>query len=165
MNIYARSVLVCHGTKRVPAADLVLRGRNHVNLMAGNPAFPDPQPSLAEVSKACDELNVASQVYEFNKGRVDLVTRNEARERLRRLIISLAAYVQACSDGDRTIAMKAGFKTKRKRSPSEPMDRPGNVRAKAAAFPGSIDLRWGGVKGHKMYGVWFTDDDPNREEG
>ncbi|MEO8589556.1 MAG: fibronectin type III domain-containing protein [Flavobacteriales bacterium] len=163
--MYTSTPLVCHGTKRLSAAELVVRGRNHVSTMTGNPAFPHPLPSLAEVAAACDELDHASQVFEFNRGRMDLSTRNLAHERLRRLIICLAGYVQGHCRGDRSIVRSAGFVTKHKRSASMPMAIPGGVRAERADHPGCIDLRWDAVKGRKMYTIQFTDGDPSNEEG
>lgn len=163
--MFTRNVAICHGTKRVPSPQLVDRGRYHVTMMSGNPAFPGPQPSLAEVTQACDQLDLFSQTYQFTRGRLDLAARNEAHAHLRMLIISLAAYVQTTCGGDRGTALSAGFETKRKRSPSEPMTAPGDVRASRTAYPGTIDLRWAAVKHRKIYAVYYTDGDPGQPEG
>jgi len=160
--MYTRTATICHGTKRVPSPALVEKGRTHVALMSANPAFPDPRPTLQEVATACDELDAASQVYEFNKGRLDLVARNAAHARLRLLIIGLAAYVQATCGSDASTIRSAGFEIKRKRAPSQPMTAPGDVRAKRAELPGCIDLRWGAVKGRRLYEVQICTGDPSQ---
>ena len=125
-----------------------------------------PDAGIAtEITHACGELDAAAQVYEFNRRRNDLLTRNTKQERLRHLIIGLSSHVQACCKGDRRIVMSAGFETKRKRSASEPLDRLGDLRAKRSDYPGCIDLRWAGVKHNRLYSVWVTDGDPGIERG
>lgn len=163
--MYTRPVLVCHGTKRLTAQELVSKTRTHVSMMTGNPHFPDPMPSLAEVTEACDELDIAAQVYAFNHGRMDLNNRNTSYQRVRQLVILLAIHVQNRCKNDRAIALSAGFETKRKRSPSQPTGTPANVRAASTAYPGSIALRWNAVKARKVYSVWMTERDPQIEEG
>lgn len=162
--MYTRNAEVCHGTKRVPSANLVEKGRNHVALMSGNPAFPDPTPSLAAVAQACDELDRASQIHAANKGRLDLITRNEAHHRLCTLIKALAGYVSAACGGDHATVRSAGFEPKRKRGPSEPVAAPGDVRARRSNLPGGIHLRWGGVKGKRLYAVYISQGDPGQPE-
>lgn len=160
-----RSLKVCHATKRVPSPELVEKGRNHVARMSGNPVYPDPMPSLADVARACDELDLASQRFEFNRGRLDLVARDAAHHRLCLLIRALASYVHATCNGSRENVLSAGFETKRRPSPSQPMAAPGNVRAMRSELPGTIKLRWGGVKGKKLYAVYITNGDPGKPEG
>lgn len=162
--MYTRTATICHGTKRVPSPALVEKGRTHVAMMSANPAFTDPRPTLQEVAAACDALEAASQVYEFNKGRLDLVARNAAHARLRLLIISLAAYVQATCGSDASTIRSAGFAIKRKRGPSAPVTAPDDMRARRSILPGGIDLRWGGVKGKKLYAVYINQGDPGRPE-
>ena len=163
--MYTSTVLVCHGTKRLTAQELVSKTRTHVTMMNGNPHFPDPMPSLAEITEACDELDIAAQVYSFNHGRMDLNNRNTAYQHVRKLIILLAIHVQNRCKNDRAIALSAGFETKRKRSPSQPTGTPADVRAVSRTSPGSIDLRWNAVKARKVYSVWMTDSDPQNEDG
>lgn len=158
--MYTRIAKVCHGTKRVPSPLLVEKGRTHVARMTGNPAFPDPSPSLAEVAEACDALERASEVHSSNGGRLDLLARNTAHQHLRLLIIRLAGYVQATCNGDVLTVRSAGFEAKRKRGHSLPVAAPGRVRAKRSDLPGAIDLRWGGVKGKLLYAVHITEGDP-----
>ena len=163
MTMYTRYTLVCVGTKGLSAPQLVSKAHLHVQMMTDNPAFPDPSPSLAVITEACNALDHASQVYEFNRGRVDKVTRDEASQRLCHLLRSLASSVQSASKGDHGKVYSAGFEVKKSRQPSEPMRAPTAVVAQRSVFPGQIELRWSAVRNRKIYRVWITSGDPNDE--
>lgn len=162
--MHTRNAIVCIGTKRLPSADLVEKGRNHVRLMTGNPSFPDPSPSLSQIAAACDALEAANLRCESNGGRLDTWHRNEQRAVLCGLIRRLAGYVSAVAQGNHAIVLSAGFTCKKRRQPSTPMAPPPQVVAVRAVLPGCIDVRWGAVKGRRLYRVWINDDDPSRSE-
>ena len=161
MTMYTRYALVCRGTKGLSAVELVNKGRLHVTHLTDNPAFPDPMPSLVEIDEACDTLERASQVFEFNRGRVDKITRDDASTHLVQLLRRLAGYVQATCNGDHLLVRSTGFEVKKSRQPSEPMSAPLSVVAHRSVFPGQIDLRWSAVRNRRSYRVWITDGDPN----
>ncbi len=96
----------------------------------------------------------------INKGRVDLVKRNDAYRKLRLLIDNLGAAVQSCAHNDPEMVLGAGFLVKQKRQPSQPLGAPPDLRAVRTAFPGQIQLHWGGVKNKRMYQLWYTTGDP-----
>jgi hypothetical protein len=144
---------VRQGTKRLPCSLLVAKVRNIIHLMTGNPAFPDPQPSLAEVAEACDELDVANRVASFNCGRCDIVARDSAQRHLRNILLQLGGYVQMMTHGDGALILSAGFDVKKKVQPSVPMPAPRTVVAKSTAYPGRLIVRWSAVKGRKWYGL------------
>lgn len=153
--------IVVNGTKRLPAADLVTKGRNHVRLISGNPAYPDLQSYLPPIVLACHTLEKAEIHYQFNKGRVDRVTRNTAYRKLRLLIDGLGAALQAYAHNDRELIVGAGFGVKQKRQPSQPMTAPPELRAWCTDYPGCIKLHWGRVKNKRMYHLWYATGDPN----
>ncbi|MBK8341574.1 MAG: fibronectin type III domain-containing protein [Flavobacteriales bacterium] len=152
------------GTKRLPAGELVTRGRNHVRLLTGNPDFAGLQHMLPELEVACEELDLANRVYEFNKGRQDLFLRDSAYEELRQNIRNLAGMVQSLSHGDASLIRSAGFEVRKKRQPSQPMPAPQNLRTLHTRYPGCIELRWNGVKNRRIYKVFMTEGDPAQLE-
>ncbi|MBK7270912.1 MAG: hypothetical protein IPI07_15850 [Flavobacteriales bacterium] len=93
------------GLGRVTATALVEKGRNHVTMMTGNPAFlapnPTPEPSLVALTDACNALDAANQAYAFNKGKLEKEARDLAYENLK-VIIRDPGYVQFASKGERT---------------------------------------------------------------
>ena len=152
------------GTKRLPAGEMVTHGRNHVRLLTGNPDFAGLQHMLPELEEACDELDVAERVYQFNKGRQDLFLRNNAQGQLKWKIRELAGMVQSLSHGDASLIRSAGFEVRKKRQPSQPMPAPQNLRTLHTRYPGRIELRWNGVKNRRIYKVFMTEGDPAQLE-
>jgi len=162
--MYTRHPTVCHGTKRLKPAELAARGMYHVRMMTDNPAFPDPTPSLQELSDACEELELASGIYTFNKGRQDLEARDAIYRTTKHLIVGLAGYVQSMIHGDHALAMSAGFHVKKKRQPSVPVQAPQSVVARCTPYPGRIELRWAGVRHHSVYDVQIRTTDAGNNE-
>jgi hypothetical protein len=70
-----------------------------VKAMTGNPAFPAPSPTLAEITSAVTDLQTAeTAAVARTKGAV--ITRNTKRTALLTLLRQLQAYVQKIADGD-----------------------------------------------------------------
>lgn len=156
---------VRQGTKRLAPDLLVAKARNCVRLMSGNPAFPDPTPTLAEVAAGADRLDTALQNYGYNNGKVERAERDSAITALRRQLLLLGYYVDRCADGRAEVIHSAGFDVKGKRGPSRPMDAPPDVRAVRTAYEGQLIVRWGAVRNRKLYRVLMTDTDPNDPAG
>mgnify|MGYP001552175980 CR=1 FL=1 len=157
----SRMETVRAGIKRLSPSALAGKGRLVVSMMTDNPRYPDPQPSLGQLTAACAALEAATEWYDFSRGRQDLAKRNRCYVELRHLLIGMAAYVQCRSQGDRAVIMSAGFDVKGKRQPSEPLEAPKNMRALRTDFPGVVKLRWGGVKHKQVYEVQVTSGDPS----
>lgn len=148
--------IVVIGTKRVPPDKLAAKGRNHVRLLTGNPLFPELQTLLPPLAAACNEVDNVQQHYAFNRGRTDLVNRNNAQAWVVTLIRRLGAGVQTYAHGNREAILSAGFDTKRKHSRSQPMPAPPRLRARRTAYPGTVRLNWGGVRNKRSYFIEFT---------
>ena len=84
-----------------PVSALITYSRSVVTRMTGNASFPAPAPTLAAISTATDELEVAEKAaMARTKGAV--ATRNEKRAVLLGLLKQLRAYVQGIADADAT---------------------------------------------------------------
>jgi hypothetical protein len=82
---------------RVPA--VISYAQNIVKGMTGNPSFPNPTPTLAQVSTAVTALSTA-QAATLTRVKGAIATRNTAREELHTLLQQLKAYVQTVADAD-----------------------------------------------------------------
>ncbi len=140
--------------------ETVERARNHVVSMTGNIVTPTPIPALALVTAAADALEAADLIYQSNRGRLDLLARNERWRELRELIKDLGGYVQAVCGGDAEKITSTAFGVRALPSPPELMPAPGNLRAVPTTKLGEIRLRWGGVRNKKSYVIQWTDGDP-----
>ncbi|MBK9177484.1 MAG: hypothetical protein IPM46_14350 [Flavobacteriales bacterium] len=65
----------------------------------------------------------------------------------------LGSYVQSISNGDQALITSAGFAIEKSGQPMGQLPAPGNVRVVVRPFPGSLELRFAGVKGRFSYGV------------
>ena len=148
------------GTSRITPTALVEKGRNHVTMLTGNAAFPTPTPTTAAITTACDDLDMANQAYDFNRGKTEKETRDVAFAALLDLIRELAGYVQAHCNNEKDLILSTGFDVRRIASPLGELPAPGNVRALVTPFPGRLEVRWAGVRGRRIYSVYITDKDP-----
>jgi len=83
--------------KRVPA--LIVYAEGIVQRMTGNPSFPSPQPPLAAITAAINDLRAAeTAALARTKGAV--AARNEKRTVLLGALQQLRAHVQSLADAD-----------------------------------------------------------------
>lgn len=157
------------GLARITPADLVLKVRNCVSMMTGNPAFaapnPLPDPTLAEVTAAIDTLDTAEQAYAFNRGKVEKEARDTAFRAAKEIFHLLGGYVQLASGGNKEIILSAGLDVERNPTAAGVPTAPNNVRAEATKVFGQIIVRWGASKGRRVYKVYQTEGDPSLETG
>jgi hypothetical protein len=122
--------------RTVPA--LITYAKSIVVSMTGNPSFPTPIPTLAAVTAAIDQLQVAeTAALARTKGAVTV--RNEKRTALVALLKQLLAYVQAAADANVengvSIIESAGVAVKK-----TPAHRPRVFDARPGAVSGSVKL-------------------------
>jgi hypothetical protein len=80
-----------------PVAMLIAYGRAVVTKMTGNPSFPSPTPSLAQVSTSIDALATA-QTGAIGRAKGAVTTRNEKKAALVTDLRQLKAYTQSVAD-------------------------------------------------------------------
>ncbi len=148
--------IVKPGLTRVTVKALLSKSRNVVTMMTGNPNFTTPVPPLASVTGICDKLAAATEAYDFTRSRLEKQDRDQYFEELRSAIRDLSGYVQSQSEGDVDKILSAGFEVEKTPAPIGQLPAPQNVRAIARPYPGSIEVRFGGVRGRQSYQVYRT---------
>lgn len=148
---------------RISFVALVDKSSTNVTKLTGNAAFTTPVPSLVLFGAAVMRLDKAIQAYEFTRSRVDKQERDIAFAELKALRADLGGYVQTTSNGDQELITSAGFETEKGRQPLGQLPAPHNVRAVVTAYPGRLDVRFGGVKGRYIYDVFICSGDPKVE--
>ncbi len=151
------------GLARITPSTLLVKVRNMVSKLTGNPAFPTPTPPLVDVTAAADELEAAIIAHEANPGPSEVLQRSIAFQQMKGLYIDLGGYVQAASNGDIDLIKSAGGVVRRSASPIGELPAPKKVTAVSTPFPGRIDISWGGVRGRAMYEPEICEGDPNVE--
>lgn len=159
-NVY---YIVKLGLDRISPSALLVKARNMVTQMTGNANFTTPVPPLATVTTAGDALEQAINAHDLNPGPGELTDRNLAFEALKGLVVDLGGYVQAASNGDLDKIKSAGCGVRKSASPIGQLPAPPDVLARTTAYPGRIEVQWGGVKGRNTYSLEICDGDPNVE--
>ncbi len=93
--------------------------------MTGNPAFPDPIPTLAIVQEAigvyAEKLSAATGL-----GRVNVADKNQARDFLEQLLFKLGLWVMFMADGVEAVLISSGYTLVKEPQPQN-LEKPGDV--------------------------------------
>jgi hypothetical protein len=138
-------------------ANLEARALSIADKMTGNPAFPNPSPTLAELTAAATEYSDALSMAQ-NKDKVQIAIKNIKREALENVLGSLGGYVSFTANGDRSIIVGAGFEANKDTTGAQPMPDPKNFTVVSGRNPGEATTSVSGVKGVKTYAHQYTPD-------
>ncbi|MCB9170876.1 MAG: fibronectin type III domain-containing protein [Flavobacteriales bacterium] len=120
--------------------------------LTGNPHFPDPQPSLMELTKAIDRLQAAN-LAALDRGRLAIMERNAAEKAMNDMLTRMAAYVNSAALGDPLKLASSGFLLAKRPRPISSLREPRQIKARPTPFPGQVEIRWEGVRGALVYEV------------
>lgn len=133
------------------------RSRLIAGKMTANLNFPFPNPSVASMENAIDDLEVA-----YNQSRtgdsVWVAIMKLRRKDLMEMVRRMASYVQAESQGDEEKILSSGFDVVRRGVPLPPVGQVQNLRLKSGSEPGSIRVLWNKVKGSFCYMIEISDE-------
>ena len=148
------------GHSRVSFEALEDKAQTNVSKLTGNAAFPSPMPALSVITTAAARLKSAVQAYNFSRSRLDKQERDIAFAELKGLRQDLGGYVQTVSNGDPELITSAGFEMVASSKPKGLLPAPKDVVALTRPFPGSLELRFRGVRGRTAYQVYICEGDP-----
>ena len=155
--------IVSLGLTRVSPSAMLVKARNMVSKLTGNLAFTTPTPALADITLACNALEVAINAHQLNPGPGEVIDRDLAFDKVKSLAIDLGGYIQAASNGDWDLIKSAGCVVRKSPTPVGEMPKPRDVVAESSLIRGRIEVRWRGVRGRSMYQLDSCNGDPNVE--
>lgn len=119
--------------------------------MTGNPAYPDPKPTLAELAVAHDGFVAA--IHANDRGRFAIAARDKARKRAETLTRELALYVAQHCGGDLVTLIGSGFPARSRRGARLKIapPTPGLLRVRQGPSSGQIVGRCERVDGALLY--------------
>ncbi len=130
--------------------------------MTGNPDFPTPMPTLAELQAAREKLEAA--ITEAASGdHAKVFARQKAEAILDDLLVRMALYVSNTAAGDELKILSTGFELRKQPEPIGPLSAPAELEARTGALPGTVDLRCKPVKGAYYYQWQVNATDPDVE--
>ena len=141
------------------------RGRQIVTALTGNANFPSPQPTLAMVTTAINDLDTASAASQRarQEARARTSEQNQKEDAFDQILTQLAAHVESVSGDDETKIMSAGMDVRAPASPSSELATPEGLAATASDHEGEIDLQWNSVDGARTYMIQRSADPPTSE--
>ncbi|HOP45112.1 MAG TPA: fibronectin type III domain-containing protein [Flavobacteriales bacterium] len=140
------------GLSRLGPTAMVAKARYIEQRMTGNPAFPDPAPSLADVGLAREALEAAITAA-VDGGRTARAIRNARKDELKLLLDQLAGYVASRAEGNELAILSSGYEVRQTSAPLPEPKAPVDLRAELSAHPGRVDLTWAAPRGAVTYHV------------
>lgn len=119
--------------------------------------FPEPNPPLADVKAAANELETANLAAQ-NMDKVAISYRNEKKDELIALLRKLGIYVNLCADSNRTIALSSGFDIRKDPQPAPPITAVEVPVITAGLNAGELDAKVKTAQGARMYQYFISAD-------
>lgn len=142
-----RNLTVSIACLRLPFPLFLCCGRSILWAMTNNGSYPTPEPSLAAVKDALDQLEVL-MIAAAHGDRVAIQQRNSARFRASQLLRQLASFVQMHCGNNLGVLLSSGFvPTKDNKKRIGPLPAPGNVHATYTGKTGEVMLRMKKIRG------------------
>jgi hypothetical protein len=144
--------------KGLTVPEKIEKARSIVDKMNGNASFTTPDPTLAEVTKAINDLE-AAQNKAADGGKTNTAIMHQRDKDLLVLITSLAGYVQSVSRGDELVILSSGFEIAGRGSINNaPLPAPLGLHVVNGVLEGQLVLTWKKVKGALNYVVQQAND-------
>lgn len=139
-------------------AEFLTKTRYILLSLTGKPAFPDPVPPLADLSKAIDRFS--DSMVGASSGTHGLVAaKNERRAELEAVYIQLGMYVMYIANGNLELLKQSGYTVAKDPEPVY-ITNPGNVTLYNGVTSGELDSSVTAVRGAKVYLYQITDSEP-----
>jgi hypothetical protein len=126
--------------------------------MTGNPACPNPVPTLEEVTEAVT-LYSKSLTAAAGKDQVMVAEKNQRRQELEELLGKLGLYVMFAAMGDTAALTSSGFTLVKDREPRYIVN-PGNVTLLNGVSSGQLESRVKTQSAARSYLHQITDSEP-----
>ena len=131
-----------------------------VTKMTGNVNFPDPTPSLADLTTANEALSAANTAASSGD-RDAILLRNNQEQVVANMLRTLASYITMVSNGDGAIIQSSGFELQNLPEPQPNLTRPADVKSVRGQQAGEVEVSWKSVQGAMSYLVEMTTGEPS----
>lgn len=138
------------GLRGLSAAQKVFKAQLVLDNMSGNPHYPNPEPSMAELENALIELREADFGAE-DRGRRACLRKSLAVEVMDQFLSRLAAYANSAAQGDATKLLTSGFHLVQRGVELSALEPPGSLASRFVRTSGVVHLVWWKVPGARMY--------------
>lgn len=139
--------------KDLSVNDLVAKARQIGSALKTNPNFPTPQPTVAQIEAAADDLEASQAAAHAARQDAQMKTSiaHEKTDSLMGLLRQVAGYVESVAGDDETKILSAGMTMKSTATTPSTVFAPTGLSATAGEHEGEIDLSWDRTKGARSY--------------
>ena len=147
---------------RLPIPEKTARAHQIVAAMTGNDNFQSPQPTLAQVTAAINELDSAylSAQTARQDAKNKTAAQNQKEDALDSVLTQLASYVESVSGGDEAKITSAGMEVRAPQTTTGDLNAPAGLRVTVGARESELDLNWNKVAKARSYVVERSPDPP-----
>jgi hypothetical protein len=144
-------------------AELLELAKQIVSAMTGNPNFPNPNPTLAQVSAAINNLETARQdaLVARNTAKAKTAIQNQREDEARAMLRSLAAHVENVSGEDDALIISAGMGVKAPATPTGDIGILEGVTFTSGDSDGELDYMWNNKAAAVSYVIEMSTTPPN----
>jgi hypothetical protein len=136
---------------RLSDSNLETKTQTIAMAMAGNPNFPTPIPSLAQVTAAVQGYSAALSAAK-SRDKVKVPIKNDVRASLIATMRTLANYVSLTAAGDRSMLISSGFDVNPETpSPVPPVTAPLSLSVAPGRNPGELSVNFERPPGAKYF--------------
>ena len=141
---------VTNGFSEMSDAYLPVRAEFIVASMNGNPHFPAPVPTLAEMTTTIKDFRAAMDKAQTGN-RLAASAKNQLKELLVNKLHLLGSYVLFAAAGNEVAASSSGFQVAKAAQPLPPLAKPGGLVLREGLNKGDLKLKMQRVKGARAY--------------
>ena len=141
---------------RYTDSDLETKAGAILQSMTGNPNFPSPIPTLAELQTALTNYSNAL-VNAADLGKLNVATKNQCRQTLELLLGQLGMYVMYIANGNAVILTSSGYSLAKEPEPIA-LENPGSITLSNGITSGQLVATVKSVPGAKGYLHQITPD-------
>ncbi|MET3126720.1 hypothetical protein ABID42_001822 [Arcicella rosea] len=144
------TVKVIISFSRLRDDDLDTQSQVIISKLTGNVNFPNPIPTLAEIT-ASRNAYVDALIVSKTGGRQETLKKNHARKELEQQLGLLALYIQANCKNDDLIALGSGFEIQKSKAPIGILAKPSNFKVENGPLAASLYASVDKIEGAKSY--------------
>jgi Fibronectin type III domain len=141
------------------------RAKQIINALTGNPNFPAPQPTLAQIDAATGALETAAANTQAARAAAKTATsvQEQKEEALDQMMTQLGGHIESVSGGDETKILSAGMDVRDTGTPgSDPPSLPQAVALTEGDHAGELDTHWDRVSNARSYVIQLSQDPPTQ---
>jgi hypothetical protein len=141
------------GLDKLSVAQLLELAKQVTKAMTGNASFPTPNPPLAQITTAANDLETARQdaLAARNEAKNKTIIQNQREDELKASLRQLVSYVENVSAGNPALITSAGMDVKAIVTSGGDVGAVESFTATTGDSDGEIDLAWNSVPGAQSY--------------